>query len=512
MILSFIVLGVALGILSGVATAMIMKRTAVSKSLSTAESIAQTAINKANTSAQELVAQAHRQAESIITQARKNMDSEIQSRQAGVQQLENRLMQKERHLNERESRLDEKEETLNRELERVKVLTKKREELIENLSTTLEQIAGLSKADAEKQLLASVEHETRKRAGAMIKDMEDKARKVASRKAKEIVTQAIQRIGGDYIAAVTTSAVQLPDDEMKGRIIGREGRNIRSFEALTGVDVIIDDTPGAVILSCFDPIRREIAKMALSKLVHDGRIHPTRIEEAVEKAKSELDETIRETGERAIEELGIQMHPKLIEMVGRLKYRTSYGQDMLSHAVETAKIAANIADALGVNIDLAKRGGLLHDIGKAIDFEAEGTHTALGEELCRKYGESDEVINCINAHHEDEEPDTIEAIIVMQADAISSVRPGARRESVEQYVKRLEKLEALAKSYEGVENAFALQAGREIRVMVKPEEVNDTGAHEIAQRIAKQIEAELEYPGEVKVSVIRETRAFGIAH
>jgi ribonuclease Y len=345
----------------------------------------------------------------------------------------------------------------------------------------------------------------------MIKDMEEQARKIANRRAKEIVTDAIQRTAIDHVSAATTAIVQLTDDEMKGRIIGREGRNIRAFESATGVDVIIDDTPGAVVLSSFDPIRREVAKISLESLVADGRIHPTRVEEAVERAQKQLQEIIREKGEAAADEVGLKFHPKIIELLGKLAYRTSYGQNILAHSLEAAHIAGIMAQELGVNVALAKRGSMLHDIGKAIDFEQQGTHVHLGEEICRKYGESDELINCINAHHEEEEPDTIEAVIVMMADAISSARPGARRESVDAYIKRLEKLETLAGSFEGVEKAYAIQAGREIRVMVKPEEVDDPGAHKLAFDIAKKIESEVDYPGEVKVSVIRQTRAVGVA-
>ena len=365
--------------------------------------------------------------------------------------------------------------------------------------------------EAEKQLLQNVERESRKKAGKLIKNIEEQAKKVATRRAKEIVTDAIQRTAVDHVAPITTSTVMLPDDEMKGRVIGKEGRNIRAFESATGVDVIIDDTPGAVVLSAFDPIRREISKMAMEKLIQDGRIHPTRIEEAIEESKKELQDIIVERGEKAADEVGLSFHPKIIEFLGKLYYRTSYGQNILMHSLESAHIAGIMAGTLGVNINLAKRGALLHDIGKAIDFEQEGSHTDLGKEICEKYDESDEVINCIMAHHEDEDPDTIEAILVMMADAMSSVRPGARRESLETYIKRLEKLEGLANSFGGVEKAYAIQAGREVRVLVKPEEVDDDAAAKLAFDMASKIEDELDYPGEVKVSVVRETRSVGIA-
>jgi len=306
--------------------------------------------------------------------------------------------------------------------------------------------------------------------------------------------------------------VTLPDDEMKGRIIGREGRNIRAFELATGVDVIIDDTPNAVVLSAFDPIRRETARLALSSLVQDGRIHPTRVEEAVTKARQTLAEIIREKGERAADEVGMQFHPKIMEMLGKLHYRTSYGQNILAHALEASHIAGIIAAELGVNVSLAKRGALLHDIGKAIDFEQQGSHDDLGADACRKYGESEELINCIMAHHEDQEAETMEAVIVMIADAISSARPGARKESVDMYIKRLEKLETVAKEFEGVDKVYAIQAGREVRVLVNPEQVDDPGIYKLAQDIAKRIEEQVDYPGEVRVSILRETRAVGIAH
>ncbi|NDC83550.1 ribonuclease Y, partial [bacterium] len=436
---------------------------------------------------------------------------EIKSRRQAVAQVENRVLQKEKHLDQRDLRLSEKEDQLNTELEKVKMLKKKHESVIESLSEKLEQAAGFSSEEAKQILLNNVEREVRQRAGKMIKEIEDQARKVANRRAKEIVTDAIQRTAIDHVQAATTSVVQLPDDELKGRIIGREGRNIRAFESITGVDVIIDDTPGAVILSSFDPIRREVARMALQKLTSDGRIQPAKIEDAVDRARKELQEVIRERGERAADQIGLQFHPKIIELLGKLHYRTSYGQNILAHSLEAAHIAGVMAEELNVNVALAKRGAMLHDIGKAIDFETGGSHDDLGKEICEKYGESDEVINCIMAHHEDEDPDTIEAILVKMADAISAVRPGARRESVETYIKRLEKLEGIANSFDGVDRAFAIQAGREVRVIVKPEEVDDPSMHKLALDMAKKIEADLDYPGEVKVSIIRETRASSIA-
>lgn len=503
-----IAIGVALVAVIGV----IVKQTSGKLKVTQAERTAKDIVEKAQKEQQNILSKAHRDAQEIISKSRVNIDEEIKSRRQSVKEIEDRILQKEKHIEQKESRLDEKAHLQDQEHERLKALKKKQEELVEELAGKLEKTAGFTKEEAKNLILSTAEREVRQRAGNMIKEMEDQAKKIANRKAKEIVVDAIQRTALDHIVSATTSVVKLPDDDMKGRIIGKEGRNIRSFESATGVDVIIDDTPGAVVLSAFDPIRREIAKMTMAKLVQDGRIHPTRIEEIVEESKKELDEIIFEKGEKTADQLGLKFHPKMLEYIGRLYYRTSYGQNMLNHAAESAKIAANIAELLGVNVELAKRGALLHDIGKAIDFEQGGSHVDLGDEICRKFGESEEVINCINAHHEDESPETIEAVIVCVADAISSARPGARRESVEMYVKRLEKLEALAKSFEGVDKAYAIQAGREVRVVVKPDEVDDPGAHKLAHDLAVKIESELDYPGEVQVSVIRETRAVGVAH
>ena len=490
----------------------ILKRIASDKRIRNAEKRSKDIVKSAERQAKDIVRKAESEGRSTASKLRREAEDEVRSKRQSVNDIENRVIKKEKQLDSKEDHLNTKEEHLDQDRERLKQLQKKEEAILVELSDRLETIAGLSKVDAEKRLMEAVERDCRKRAGRMIKDIEDKAKKIANRKAKEIITDAIQRTAVDHVAEATTSVVQLPDDELKGRVIGREGRNIRAFESTTGVDIIVDDTPGTVVLSAFDPIRREIARMALEKLVQDGRIHPTKIEEAVDRSRAELQEIILERGERAADELGLQFHPKIIEMMGKLHYRTSYGQNILSHSLESAHIAGVMASELGVNISLAKRGAMLHDIGKAIDFEQEGSHTDLGKDICEKYGESDEVINCIMAHHEDEDPDTIEAVIVMMADAISSVRPGARRESMDTYIKRLEKLEALANGFRGVEKAFAIQAGREVRVIVRPEEVDDDAAQKLAFDMAQRIEAELDYPGEVQVSVVRETRAVGIAH
>lgn len=496
---------------SGLAVLYKTRKASADQIVQTAEAKAKQSIDQAAKDTQRILSKANSDAQEIVAKSRGSLDEEVKTRRQAVSQIENRVMQKEKHLDQRDQRITEKEDQLNSEIEKAKQLKKKHETLIQSLSEKLEQAAGFSSEEAKQILLSNVEREVRQRAGRMIKDIEDQARKIANRRAKEIVTDAIQRTAIDHVTSATTSVVQLPDDELKGRIIGREGRNIRAFEAMTGVDVIIDDTPGAVILSSFDPIRREIARLALQKLTSDGRIQPAKIEEAVEKSKKEIQEIIREKGERAADEIGLQFHPKIIELLGKLHYRTSYGQNILAHTLEAAHIAGIMAEELKVNVSLAKRGAMLHDIGKAIDFETGGSHDDLGKEICEKYGESEEVINCIMAHHEDEDPDTIEAILVKMADAISAVRPGARRESMETYVKRLEKLESIAYTFEGVDKAYAIQAGREIRVVVKPDEVDDPAIQKLAFDMAKKIEADLDYPGEVRVSIIRETRASSVA-
>lgn len=376
----------------------------------------------------------------------------------------------------------------------------------------LERISGLTTDEAKEILLSDLEKEVKHEAVIMVKEVESRAQEEANKKATEIISYAIQKCAADYVAESTVSVVSLPNDEMKGRIIGREGRNIRALETLTGVDLIIDDTPEAVILSCFDPIRREVARVALEKLILDGRIHPARIEEMVEKAKKEINNHIKEEGEKATFDVGIHnLHPELVKLLGRLKYRTSYGQNVLQHSIEVSYLAGLMASELGVDVKIAKRAGLLHDIGKAVDHEIEGTHVEIGINLLKKFRESEEIIHAMSTHHGDYEPRTIEAVLVTAADAISAARPGARRETLETYIKRLEKLESIANSYEGVEKAYAIQAGREIRIMVKPEEISDDDIVFLARDISKKIENGLEYPGQIKVNVIRETRAIDYA-
>ncbi len=386
------------------------------------------------------------------------------------------------------------------------------EELHEKQRIELERISGLTTEQAKEFLLEQVRKEVKHETAVMIKEIETKAKEEADKRAREVITYAIQRCAADHVAETTVHVVNLPNDEMKGRIIGREGRNIRTLETLTGVDLIIDDTPEAVILSGFDPIRREVARIALEKLIVDGRIHPARIEEMVEKAKKEVEVSIKEEGEQATFETGIHgLHIELIRLLGRLKYRTSYGQNVLKHSIEVSHLAGLMASELGIDPTLAKRVGLLHDIGKAVDHEVEGPHAIIGSEIAKKYRESALVVNAIGAHHGDMEPQSLEAILVQAADAISAARPGARRETLEAYIKRLEKLEEIANECEGVEKSYAIQAGREIRIMVKPEVLDDTGCIEMARNIVKQIESELEYPGQIKVNVIRETRAIEYA-
>ncbi|PMQ01866.1 MAG: ribonuclease Y [Dictyoglomus sp. NZ13-RE01] len=428
-------------------------------------------------------------------------ERELRERRNEILNLERRILQREENLEKREELLLKKEKEIEERLNEAKELQKRQIEELQN-------IAQLTKEEAKELLLQKLEEELQRDIALRIKEAEARFKEMADKKAREILSEAIQRCAVEHTIESTVSVVSLPSEEMKGRIIGREGRNIRTFETLTGVDLIIDDTPEAVVLSSFDPIRREIARIALEKLVKDGRIHPARIEEMVNKAKKEVDNRIREEGERAMLEVGIHnLHPDLIRTLGRLYYRTSYGQNVLQHSIEVAKLAAVIAGELGIDVNLAKRAGLLHDIGKAIDYEIEGSHALLGSELLKKYGENSSIVHAVASHHEEVPPTSVLDVIIQVADSISAVRPGARRESIEVYIKRLEKLEEIAMSFPGVDKAYAIQAGREIRVMVNPESVDDVTATRLAYQIAKKIEKEMEYPGQIKITVIRETRA-----
>ncbi len=444
--------------------------------------------------------------------AKNELDKEIKERRAEVQRYEKRVLNKEEAIERKSESLEKKENGLKNKEEKLAEAQTKVDELSEKRVQELERISGLTSEQAKEYLLKTVEEEVKIETAKLVKELESQAKEEADKKAKEIVVNAIQKCATDHVSETTISVVSLPNDEMKGRIIGREGRNIRTLESLTGVDLIIDDTPEAVVLSGFDPIRREIARIALEKLIVDGRIQPTRIEEMVNKARKEVETMIREEGEAATLEVGVHgIHPELVKLLGKMKFRTSYGQNALKHSIEVAHLSGLLAAEMGLDVRIAKRAGLLHDIGKAVDHEMEGTHIQLGVDLCRKYKESAVVINAVEAHHGDVEPENLIACIVQAADAISAARPGARRETLETYTNRLKQLEDITNSFEGVDKSFAIQAGREIRVMVIPEKVTDADMVLMARDISKQIEAELEYPGQIKVNVVRESRAIDYA-
>ena len=477
------------------------------KEISSAEEEARRIINEAIKSSENKKREALLEAKEEILRSRSEYEKEEKSRRADLQKQERRLQQKEETLDRKTENIERKEEALtqkhaeaDREQEEIQIIKRSQTEM-------LERISGFTADEAKNYLIAQVESEVTHETAMKIKEIEARAKEEADQRAKEIVATAIQRCAADHVAEITVSVVPLPNDEMKGRIIGREGRNIRTIETLTGVDLIIDDTPEAITVSCFEPVRREVARVALEKLIADGRIHPTHIEEMVEKARREVDAVIKSEGERAAFETGVRgLHPEVQKMLGRLHYRTSYGQNVLQHSIEVSHIAGLMAAELGLDVNAAKRAGLLHDIGKALDHEFEGTHVSLGVEFCRKYKEKEDILNAIQAHHGDVECKTLVACLVQAADAVSAARPGARRENLENYIKRLEKLEEITGTYPGVEKSYAIQAGREVRVMVKPEQVSEDQMVILARELANRIENELEYPGQIKVHVFRETK------
>ena len=504
----FIVIGILVGLAVGFVIGMVYRKKVAEREIGSAEMEATRLINEAIRSGENRKKEMLLEAKDEIHKSRTEHDKEVKERRAELSKQERRLEQKEATLDKKTEAFERKEEELAKKLAKVTETQAQADEIKAQQLATLEKISELTQEQAKEYLLKSIEDEVRHEAAMKIKEIEQQLKDESEDKAREIISTAIQRCAADHAAEVTVSVVTLPNDEMKGRIIGREGRNIRTLETITGVDLIIDDTPEAITVSSFDPVRREVARLALEKLIVDGRIHPTRIEDMVEKARKEVDRTIREEGERACYETGVHnLNPELVKILGRQKYRTSYGQNVLNHSIEVAHIAGLMAAELGVDVAMAKRAGLLHDLGKSIDHEVEGSHVQLGADLARKYKENPVIVNAIEAHHGDVEPKTVIAVLVQAADAISAARPGARRENVENYIRRLEKLEELTSSYPGVEKSFAIQAGREVRIMVKPEVVTEDNMILLARDIAKKIEAELEYPGQIKVNVIRETKA-----
>ncbi len=502
-----ILLMVLAGVLGAILGFMYRKQVTEQK-IGRAEQYANDLLNDATRKAEEQKKERILEAKEEVLRLKQDLDREIHDRRAEQQRSERRVAQREETLDKKLDNLEKREERLNRKSEEIQAALDEAENLKNLQATELERIAGITADEATQIIISRVQKEAYHDAAASVREIEQKAKEEGDKKARNIIALAIQKCASDHVAESTVSVITLPNDDMKGRIIGREGRNIRALETATGVDLIIDDTPEAIILSAFDPVRREIARIALEKLLQDGRIHPARIEEMVEKAKRDVDEQIKEAGEQAVFETGQHgMHPEIVRLLGRMKYRTSYGQNVLKHSIEVSHLAGLMAAEIGGDVQIAKRAGLLHDLGKAVDHDQEGTHVSLGAEIARKYRESPEVIHAILSHHNDVEPTTVEAVLVQAADAISAARPGARRESLENYIKRLTKLEEIANSFQGVDKTFAIQSGREVRILVKPDDVNDEGTKVLAKEIAKRIENEMEFPGQIRVNVIRETRS-----
>ena len=507
-IIATFLISLAIGFIIG----MIMRRKIAESKIGSAEQEAKRLVDLAKIEAENLKKEEILKAKEEIMSNRKELDQEIKERRSEVQKQESRMIQKEENLDKRSENLEKKEKNLEREYKSLEDQKNEVNEIYDKQVQELQRIASLSKDEAKQYLLAEMDREITTEKAKVIRDLNQRAKEEALKNAKEIITYAVQKCAADHTSETTVSIVNLPSDDMKGRIIGREGRNIKALETLTGIDLIIDDTPEAVILSGFDPLRREVARIALEKLMEDGRIHPAKIEEMVEKAKEELNSIIKEEGERAALETGVNnLHPDLIKLLGKLKYRTSYGQNVLSHSIEVSNLARIMAEELGLDAKRARRAGLLHDIGKALDHDMEGTHVQIGVDILKKYKENPLIINAVEAHHEDVEPQTMEAVLIQAADAISASRPGARRETLEAYIKRLENLEAIADSFDGVEKSFAIQAGREVRIIVKPERISDDQMTVLARDVSKKIEEEMDYPGQIKVNIIREKRVVDYA-
>ena len=503
---------IILALAAGAAAGFLYRQNVMEKKIGRTEEYANNLLTEATHKAEEKKKEAILEAKEEVIRLRSELDKEVRDRRSEVTKQERRVSQREETLDKKMDNLEAREESLNEKYKEAERIEAEARQIHDQQQAELERISNMTMEEAKDILVARVQKDAYHDAAVMVRDIESRAKEEADKKARNIISLAIQKCAADQVAETTVSVVALPNDDMKGRIIGREGRNIRTLETATGVDLIIDDTPEAVIISAFDPVRREIARIALEKLITDGRIHPARIEEMVEKARKEVDNQIREAGEQAIFETNLHgIHPELVKLLGRMRYRTSYGQNVLRHSIEVSHLAGVMAAELGADVQLAKRAGLLHDIGKAIDHEVEGTHVTIGAELAKKFRENDLVVNAIMAHQNDVEPASVEAVLVQAADAISAARPGARRESLENYIKRLEKLESIAYSFDGVETCYAIQSGREVRIVVKPEDVNDAGTLILAREIVKKIEKEMEYPGQIKVNVIRETRAVEFA-